>query len=185
MRKRIGPRTNPCGTPDVTGTYSVSSQQPSFENEHQERCECSQAHCLVLHSYAISKSVLSDWLYRMLSKSLTKSGPSYSKRRKLNKLVKGHFVNCFSGFNTQYSDIFCLKNVSSFCTAKGTHIFFSKKFQHICVSLDVNFNELLTNNVVSFEQLGPGQVAYPYPYSPFLQGPPQVWQAGSHMIRPA
>ena len=34
--------------------------------------------------------------------------------------------------------------------------FFSKKFQHICVSLDVNFKELLTNDVVSFEQLGPG-----------------------------
>ena len=33
---------------------------------------------------------------------------------------------------------------------------FSKKFQHICVSLDVNFNESLTNDVVSFEQLGPG-----------------------------
>ena len=33
---------------------------------------------------------------------------------------------------------------------------FGKKFQHICVSLDVNFNELLTNDVVSFEQLGPG-----------------------------
>ena len=32
---------------------------------------------------------------------------------------------------------------------------FSKKFQHICVSLDVNFNESLTNDVVSFEQLGP------------------------------
>ena len=43
-----------------------------------------------------------------------------------------------------------------FCTAKSTHIFFSKKFQHICVSLDVNFNESLTNDVVSFEQLGPG-----------------------------
>ena len=40
-------------------------------------------------------------------------------------------------------------------TAKATHIFFSKKFQHICVSLDVNFNESLTNDVVSFEQLGP------------------------------
>ena len=37
--------------------------------------------------------------------------------------------------------------------------FFSKKFQHICVSLDVNFNELLTNDVVSFEQLGPGHSA--------------------------
>ena len=33
--------------------------------------------------------------------------------------------------------------------------FFSQKFQHICVSLDVNFNESLTNDVVSFEQLGP------------------------------
>ena len=33
--------------------------------------------------------------------------------------------------------------------------FFSKKFQHICISFDVNFNDSLTNNVVSFEQLGP------------------------------
>ena len=33
--------------------------------------------------------------------------------------------------------------------------FFSKKFQHICVSLNVNFNESLTNDIVSFEQLGP------------------------------
>ena len=44
--------------------------------------------------------------------------------------------------------------MSSFCTAKATHIF-SAKFQHISVSLDVNFNESLTNDVVSFEQLGP------------------------------
>ena len=34
--------------------------------------------------------------------------------------------------------------------------FFHKKFQHICISLDVNFNESLTNDVVSFKQLGPG-----------------------------
>ena len=40
--------------------------------------------------------------------------------------------------------------------AKATHIFFSKKFQHIWVSLDVNLNESLTNDIVSFEQLGPG-----------------------------
>ena len=38
--------------------------------------------------------------------------------------------------------------------------FFSKKFQHICVSLDVNFNESLTNDVVSFEQLGPVSQVY-------------------------
>ena len=33
--------------------------------------------------------------------------------------------------------------------------FFSKKFQNICVSLNVNFNESLTYDDVSFEQLGP------------------------------
>ena len=44
---------------------------------------------------------------------------------------------------------FAEKKLSSF------HIFFSQKFQHICVSLDLNFNESLTNDVVSFEQLGP------------------------------
>ena len=48
---------------------------------------------------------------------------------------------------------FAEKNVSSF---KSYSHFFSKKFQHICVPLDVNFNESLTNDVVSFEQLGPG-----------------------------
>ena len=34
-------------------------------------------------------------------------GPVVTKRRYLNELVKGHFVNCFSGFNIQFSDIFC------------------------------------------------------------------------------
>ena len=43
--------------------------------------------------------------------------------------------------------------MSSFC--KSYSHFFGKKFQHICVSLDVNFNESLTNDIVSFEQLGP------------------------------
>ena len=33
--------------------------------------------------------------------------------------------------------------------------FFSKKFQYICVSRDVNFNKSLTNDIISFEQLGP------------------------------
>ena len=51
----------------------------------------------------------------------------------------------------------CCPLVRTDCTAKATHIFLSKnKIQHICVSLDVNFNESLTNDIVSFEQLGPG-----------------------------
>ena len=49
--------------------------------------------------------------------------------------------------------------MSSFCSAKATHIFSAKKIQHIFVSLDVNFNVSLTNNIVSLEQLGPDQVS--------------------------
>ena len=35
--------------------------------------------------------------------------------------------------------------------------FFSKNFQHICISLNVNFHKSLINDIVKFEQLGPGQ----------------------------
>ena len=45
-------------------------------------------------------------------------------------------------------------NILIFFAEKNAH-FFSKKFQHICVSLNVNFNESLTNDIVSFEQLDP------------------------------
>ena len=48
--------------------------------------------------------------------------------------------------------------------------FFSKKFQHICVSLDVNFNESLTNDVVSFEQLGPDFVTVEIMCMDYLKG---------------
>ena len=57
--------------------------------------------------------------------------------------------------------------MSSFCSAKATHIFSAKKIQHICISLYVNFNESLTNDIVSFEQLGPGWV---YTYSSRYMG---------------
>ena len=50
--------------------------------------------------------------------------------------------------------IFFAEKSSLHC--KSYSHFFSKKFQYICVSLDVNFNESLTNDIVSFEQLGPG-----------------------------
>ena len=47
--------------------------------------------------------------------------------------------------------------------------FFSKKFKHICVSLDVNFNESLTNDVVSFEQLGPDLLLHGLPICTYLR----------------
>ena len=59
--------------------------------------------------------------------------------------------------------------MSSFCSAKATHIFSAKKFQHICISLDVNFNESLTNDVVSFEQLGPDILHTHYRHTEHVQ----------------
>ena len=42
--------------------------------------------------------------------------------------------------------------------AKLLTFFQQNNSAYICVSLDVNFNESLTNDVVSFEQLGPEKV---------------------------
>ena len=43
----------------------------------------------------------------------------------------------------------------AFTLQKLLTFFFSKKIQHIYESHNVNFNESLTNDIVSFEQLGP------------------------------
>ena len=58
----------------------------------------------------------------------------------------------FYDFITKYTQIFCWKNKRSFCTFSN---FFDKKYWHICYINVWNFNETLTNNVVSFEQPGP------------------------------
>ena len=48
-------------------------------------------------------------------------------------------------------------------TAKATHIFSAKYFS-IFAYHDVNFNESLTNDIVSFEQLGPEVLSLYKPY---------------------
>ena len=44
----------------------------------------------------------------------------------------------------------------AFANAKATHIFFSKNISIYAIFNDQNFNDTLTNDIVSFEQLGPG-----------------------------
>ena len=60
--------------------------------------------------------------------------------------------------------------MSSFCNAKATHIF-QQKFRHVCVSLDVNFNESLTNDIISFEQLGPDNLGFHRPLKFYFIAP--------------
>ena len=54
------------------------------------------------------------------------------------------------------SQVFCLKNVSSFCKCKSYSHFFSKNISINAIFNDQSFNDTLTNDIVSFEQLGPG-----------------------------
>ena len=44
----------------------------------------------------------------------------------------------------------------AFANAKATHIFSAKVFSAYAVFNDQSFNYTLTNDIVSFEQLGPG-----------------------------
>ena len=55
-------------------------------------------------------------------------------------------------FNSQ---VFLLKNVSSFCKCKSYSHFFSKNISIYAIFDDKKFNDTLTNNIASFEQLGP------------------------------
>ena len=56
------------------------------------------------------------------------------------------------------SQVFLLKNVSSFCKCKSYSHIFSKNISVYTISNDQNFNYTLTYDIVSFEQLGPDQI---------------------------
>ena len=52
----------------------------------------------------------------------------------------------------------CCKNVSNFCKCKSYSHFFSKNINLYAIFNDQSFNNTLTNDNVSFEQLGPGRI---------------------------
>ena len=45
----------------------------------------------------------------------------------------------------------------AFANAKATHIFFSKNISIYAIFSDQSFNNTLTNDIISVEQLGPGE----------------------------
>ena len=53
----------------------------------------------------------------------------------------------------QYSQVFLLKNVSSFCKCKSYSQFVIKNISIYAIFNDQSFNDTLTNGIVSFEQL--------------------------------
>ena len=53
------------------------------------------------------------------------------------------------------SQIFLLENLSSFCKCKSYSHFFCKNNSVYAILNDHSFNDTLTNDIISFEQLGP------------------------------
>ena len=54
--------------------------------------------------------------------------------------------------------VFAEKNVSSFCSAKATHMFSAKNFRILYIESTKTVNEMTLNELVkltTFEQLGP------------------------------
>ena len=53
----------------------------------------------------------------------------------------------------RYTEIFCWKNVSSFCSAKATHIFSSKNIRILYIEAAKTVNEMTLNELVKLTTL--------------------------------
>ena len=62
----------------------------------------------------------------------------------------------------------------AFANAKAIHIFFSKNINVYALFNDQRFNDVLTNYIVSFEQLGPGD----WCISKLCWPRPEAWEWG-------
>ena len=88
--------------------------------------------------------------------SIDKLGPVVQSVVSLTSLLRVIWLTVLAGSIYNILIFFAEKMWVAFALQKLLTFFSAKKFQHICISLDENFNESLTNDVVSFEQLGPG-----------------------------
>ena len=59
----------------------------------------------------------------------------------------------FTSSDTQIYSKFLLKNVSSFCSAKATHIFSAKNIRILCIESANTVNEMTLNELVKLTML--------------------------------
>ena len=98
-------------------------------------------------------SIISIWLNN-IEKEVKHQGPVVQSVVSLKSLLRVISLTVLADSIHNILIFFAEKMWVAFALQKLL-TFIHKKFQHICVTLDINFNESLTNDVVSFEQLGP------------------------------
>ena len=59
----------------------------------------------------------------------------------------------FTSSDIKYAEIFCWKNVSSFCSAKATHIFSAKNIRILYIESAKTVNEMTLNELVKLTTL--------------------------------
>ena len=92
-------------------------------------------------------SVISSFLSKLLYHRRT--GPSCSKLT--TSLVNDSLK--FASTDIKYAEIFCWKNVSSFCSAKATHIFSAKNIRILHIESAKTVNEMTLNGLVKLTML--------------------------------
>ena len=108
--------------------------------------------CRFLTMIFPSHSVAFIWLQTILSiywMTLINTGPSCSKL--MTSLVNDHLK--FISSDMQICWNFLLKNVSSFCRAKATHIFSAKKISILYIESAKTVNEMTLNELVKLTML--------------------------------
>ena len=93
-------------------------------------------------------------------------GPVVQSIIYLMSSLRGQLVKCFMTFIISDTDIFVEKMREAFALCKSFLQFF---YQKILANFR-NFNETLTNDIVSFEQPGPGKLSLNYCSCPVLSG---------------
>ena len=90
-------------------------------------------------------------------KTHVNQGPVVQSIVSLNELISGQNVKCSSKYNIKFTGIFAEE---MWVAAKATHIFSAKmigKNDSLYVIFnDQSFNDASSNDIISFEQLGPG-----------------------------
>ena len=124
--------------------------------------ENSMSSCLMIHQplYVETEEILTCTLIHLWQ---IDQGPVVQSIVSLtSSLVVQYLIHSYLWSNSQLvvqyliHSYFCLQNVSSFCKCKSYSHFFSKNISVYAIYNDQSFNDMLTNNIVSFEQLGPG-----------------------------
>ena len=123
------------------------------------------------HSFVICRSLISAYQQLALKTPVISTADNFLffffffLESKAWYFIQGPVVQSVISLTTS------LRVISLTVLADSIHnilIFFAEKmwvaFQNIYVSLNVNFNELLTNDIVSFEQLGPDCLPSSKPY---------------------